>query len=378
MTRKKYILIFIFIIIAIGAYVIISYFARGPQVFESQPIPQVELDRDREYLVEVWAENLNTPWGMVFIDDDTILVTERRGIIQIIENGLVREDPYMIIDDVDESGEGGLMGIDIHPDFPEKPYVYVMYTSPTDNRIARIIHDEEAQTGTLDRVILSGLDKARNHNGGRLKFGPDGYLYATTGEQFRAERSQDIASLSGKILRMTDGGEVPADNPFKNVVYSYGHRNAQGLAWDGKGNMFASEHGPSGEFGIFAHDEINQIFKGENYGWPRVVGQADDSRYVDPLIVWTDTAVPPAGIAFAEGVLYVATLRSRALYEIHFDAKNNVKHVGIVFEGESGEGGYGRLRDAIFHNGALYVATSNRDGRGNPIEVDDRILKITW
>ena len=383
MTKKTYIFTGIVIIILIVAVLVAVYFSRGPVVPDPQPQPQAigmndDQGNERSYTVETWATNLNTPWGMVFIDDDTMLVTERSGTIRLVQNGEVRDEPYISIADVDERGEGGLMGIDIHPEFPDTLYVYVMYTSSTDNRIVRLRHDPETMTAEIDRVILDGLDKARNHNGGRIAFGPDGYLYATTGEQFRAERSQDINSLSGKILRITDDGAMPSDNPFDNAVYSYGHRNAQGITWDDEGNMFASEHGPSGEFGIFAHDEVNHIVKGGNYGWPRVVGQAGDDRYIDPLIVWTDTAVPPAGMDIVDNRIYVATLRSRALLMLSYDDEMTITSLQTIFEGEITEGGYGRLRDVVYHNGALYVATSNTDGRGTPDSLDDRILKITW
>lgn len=376
MTKKTYIFIGIGILLIIATLIGI-YFSRGPQVFESESIPYQEVSNERDYAVVTWATGLDTPWGMVFIDDDTMLVTERGGTIRLIENGHVRQEPYITIDEVDEAGEGGLMGIDTHPEFPHVPYVFVMYTSPVDNRIVRIVHDAETMTGSIDTTILEGLDKARNHNGGRIKFGPDGYLYVTTGEQFRAERSQDTNSLSGKILRITDEGDIPSDNPFDNEVYSYGHRNAQGLTWDREGNMFSSEHGPSGEFGIFAHDEINHIIAGGNYGWPRVVGQAGDERYRDPMIVWTDRAVPPAGMDMVEDRIYVATLRSRALKVLTVEDVM-ITSVSTLFEGDYEEGGYGRLRDVVYHNNALYVATSNRDGRGTPRDGDDRILRITW
>jgi quinoprotein glucose dehydrogenase len=248
------------------------------------------------------------------------------------------------------------------------------------NRIIRL--RDEGGRGRFDRIILDGLPGWTFHNGGRIAFGPDGMLYVTTGETFEAELAQDLSSPAGKILRLTPDGGVPADNPFPNSpVYSYGHRNPQGLAWEPRsGALFASEHGPTGDFGLAAHDEINVIRAGENYGWPRAVGAPGLEGLVDPLFVWTTRAVPPAGLAFDEGDLFVAALGSGALVRIKLVTDNGGYTVAGVehwFASGPDEAVLGRLRDVVKGpDGALYILTSNRDGRGTPRAGDDHIYRL--
>jgi quinoprotein glucose dehydrogenase len=211
-------------------------------------------------------------------------------------------------------------------------------------------------------------------------------LYVTTGENFISALAQDLSSLAGKVLRVTPEGNIPADNPFiDSPVYSYGHRNPQGIAWQpDTGRLFESEHGPSGEFGRFAHDEINIITKGGNYGWPHVIGSLGKEPYIDPIIVWKETT-PPGGITFYKGNLlghlrgdlFVATLRSRALVRIKFDADTRIQKIERWFAQDFKSGRYGRLRDVVSGpDGALYFTSSNRDGRGNPASDDDKIYRI--
>lgn len=275
------------------------------------------------------------------------------------------------------------MGLALHPDFPDQPYVYVMHTydSPEGrlNRVIRLRH--QGTTGEFDRVILDGMPGARNHNGGRIAFGPDDLLYICAGETFQRELAQNKNSLGGKILRVTPDGDIPQGNPFPDSpIYTLGHRNPQGLAWHPEtGDLFASEHGPSGEFGLRARDEVNVIRKGGNYGWPRVVGAGDISPYVDPLVMWEETT-PPAGMTFYQGDLFLATLGSEALVRISLERTNDGYQVtGIErwFAESRRNSIYGRLRDAVVGpDGGLHVLTSNRDGRGSPRSGDDKILRI--
>lgn len=371
---KKIIVSILIVFLILGVFLFI-YIQNGPEVPSLKPFPEDVVGVSGSSLsAKEWVTGLYVPWGLVFLDSNTALVTERNGSIRIIENGVLREEPYLLVP-TDESGEGGLMGIEKHPNFPETPYIYVMHTTKDDNRVSRIKH--EGGFGVYDGPIIKGLDKGRNHNGGRIKFGPDGYLYITTGEQFRAERAQSLDTLSGKILRIREDGGIPEDNPFQNAIYSYGHRNSQGLAWSGRGSLFSSEHGPSGEFGIFANDEINKIVKGGNYGWPNVVAKANDNRFIDPILVWQESAVPPSGMAFWGNRLFVATLRSKALIEIDLDENEEIISVKRWLTQESGQS-FGRLRDVVFFGDSLYVLTSNRDGRGVPDERDDKILQIKF
>ena len=340
--------------------------------------------------VKEWVNNLEIPWSLLFLPDGRALVTERPGRIRLIKDARLQEEPYATID-VAHVGEGGLMGLALHPEFPKKPYIYVMHTykigGELRNRVIRL--KDEGLRGVFDRVIIENIPGGKFHNGGRIAFGPDGMLFIATGETFHAELAQNFKSLGGKILRITPEGNVPEDNPFKgSPIYSYGHRNPQGLAWHPfTGDLFESEHGPSGEFGRFAHDEINVIKKGGNYGWPAVIGAARLKQYTDPLIVWEKTT-PPSGIAFykgellkhLQGDLFIATLRSESLIRIRLQKNDGYKVTRIErwFANGYSDGRYGRIRDVVEGpDGALYFLTNNRDGRGTPQSGDDRIYIIS-
>ncbi|MEO0212626.1 MAG: PQQ-dependent sugar dehydrogenase, partial [candidate division WOR-3 bacterium] len=334
--------------------------------------------------VSVWVENLEIPWSLVFLPDGRALVSERPGRIRIIENGKLLPEPYMKID-VKHIGEGGLMGLAVHPNFPKEPFIYAMHTYETKdgkifNRVIRI--RDKGKYGIFDKVIIDSIPGAKFHNGGRIKFGPDGMLYITTGDIFRGELAQNLKSLNGKILRLTPDGGIPKDNPFPNSpIYSYGHRNPQGLAWyPNTKDLFSSEHGPSGEYGWSGHDEINIIYKGRNYGWPRVIGKAGKKEYEDPFIFWRETT-PPSGMTFYKENLFVATLASQALIRIKIKKlKNSYEILKIErwFAFDKTRGKFGRLRDVVEGpDGNLYILTSNRDGRGIPKPGDDKIYKIT-
>jgi len=350
-----------------------------PQKVEDNFIPE-----PGEYTVEAWVENLRIPWALVFLSDEKALVTERAGRIRLIENGTLREEPYKIIGDVEHVGEGGLMGLAKHPGYPEQSYLYVMYTYRDGgrlyNRVAR--YRDTGTTMEFDRVIVELIPGHNVHDGGRIAFGPDGMLYVCTGDVWQAQIAQDPDNLGGKILRYTPGGDIPGDNPFGgSPVYSLGHRNPQGLAWHPEtGSLFSSEHGPSGEFGLRDKDIINVIKKGGNYGWPLVLGDANVEPYIDPIIMWP-RATPPSGMTFWNGRLYVATLRSQALVRIDVEKSGDtyeVTNIDRLFANDWFSGVYGRLRDAVAGpDGALYVLTNNRDGRGSPRAGDDRILRMT-
>lgn len=349
--------------------------------------PQTVADTQRselkDYIVETWIEGLEIPWSLVFLSPTEALVSERPGRIRRIVQGRLLPAPYAE-PEVLHAGEGGLMGLAVHPRFPDVPYIYAMHTYREEgrpaNRVVRLRH--EGERATLDRVIIDKIPGHRVHNGGRIGFGPDGMLYITTGDIWQAESAQDAGSLAGKILRLTPEGAIPADNPFEgSPVFSLGHRNPQGLAWHpGTGALFSSEHGPSGEYGLRGRDIINVIEKGGNYGWPRTVGKADRPPYIDPLIMW-EQATPPGGMAFWHGDLFVATLRSRALIRIQLVQQEDDFQVTAIerwFDPDHGETTFGRLRDAVVGpDNHLYLLTSNRDGRGRTRSGDDRIVRIT-
>lgn len=352
-----------------------------------QPFDDVMRMDVPEVRVTTWVNRLEAPWSLVFLPGNNAgnaVVSERVGRIRLIENGKLVAEPVARIDAA-QGGEGGLMGLAIHPRFPSEPYLYAMHTHRDDkgtiNRVVRLSFD--GRTARHDRIVVDHLPGANFHNGGRIAFGPDGHLYVGTGEIFRNELAQNLGSHGGKILRVAADGAIPQDNPFPgSPVWSLGHRNVQGLTWHPETrDMFSSEHGPSGELSLRAWDEVNVIRRGANYGWPLQVGAPGRSGFVDPIAAFPDVATPPGGLVFWRGDLYVATLRSETLLRIKVEHQGNnwrARSIERWFAEAGQRGRYGRLRDAVTGpDGALYVLTSNRDGRGRVREGDDRILRIT-
>lgn len=354
---------------------------RGP---EPQSVADRFVPNPPGITVTDWVTGLEVPWSLVFLSDHRALVSERPGRIRLIENGKLKFDPVATFDVV-QDGEGGLLGLALDPAWPKRPYLYAMMTIKAgggrEDRVVRLRLDGDR--ATIDRTIVDHIPAGLFHDGGRIAFGPDGMLYIGTGDSTRREIAQDRSSLGGKILRVTPDGAPAPGNPFPDapLVYSLGHRNVQGLAWQpDTGTLFESEHGPTGEDGLRAHDEINVIRKGANYGWPLVVGAPHRPGLTDPLIAWNNRTTPPSGIAFWHGDLYVATLGSEALVRISLNRQRDAWHATRIerWFTNGDESRYGRLRAAtVGPDGALYVLTNNRDGRGAPRTGDDRILRIT-
>lgn len=323
--------------------------------------PAARIDLTRPVTV---ASNLQVPWGLAFLPDGSALVSERNsGRISRIAAGGEAPRPVVTLSDVVAAGEGGLLGIAVAPTFAQDNLVYAYYTARSDNRIVRFRLDApQNQT-----VILSGLAKANFHNGGRIAFGPDGALYASVGDAGTTSSAQDRASRNGKILRMRPDGSTPPDNPFSgSLVYSLGHRNVQGLAWDAQGRLYASE------FGQNTWDEVNLVVAGGNYGWPVVEGQGNDARFRNPIVVWSTAEASPSGAAIAGDTLYVAALRGARLWLVPLAANGAAGTPTAQLTGQ-----YGRLRTvAAAPDGSLWVMTSNHDGRGTPASTDDRILRF--
>jgi glucose/arabinose dehydrogenase len=310
------------------------------------------------------ATGLEAPWDVAFLGEATFVTERDTGrVLELTADGQVTEVRTF---PVDAAGEGGLLGLVAAPDGDA---LYAYYTSSEDNRVVRFSPDEDGEA----TAILTGIPSNSTHNGGRLVFGPDGMLYVGTGDAQDQAAAQDATSLAGKVLRITPDGDVPADNPFDNEVFSLGHRNVQGLAFDADGRLLATEFGPDRD------DEINLIESGSNYGWPEVTGDAGTQDFTDPLLVrqpaeasWTGASVLTDGaIPQWEGDLLVASLRGERLYRIPID------------DGQLGEpeqryvDEYGRLRHAVqAPDGSLWLLTNNRDGRGDPSEGDDRIVRI--
>ena len=322
------------------------------------------------------AGGLTVPWDIAFVDAKTILVTERDGRVRAVRDGRVQSRPVATIN-VSSSGEGGLLGIALHPDFAAQRFAYVYYTASDENRVSRFSVAGDLTFRNED-VILDNIPSASFHDGGRIAFGPDGMLYITTGDAGEPRAAADRRSLAGKILRVGPDGSVPADNPFRgSPVYSYGHRNPQGLAWDPQGALYESEHGPSSELNLCCNDEINRIRAGGFYGWPYRAGTrpafsgTPPTDPIAPLATSGSDTWAPAGLVVgaSEGLL-VTALRGARLMRFRFSGST-------LGDPATALDGFGRLRGARFGpDGCLYLTTSNRDGRGSPRSNDDRILRI--
>lgn len=307
--------------------------------------------------MEILVTNLDTPWAIDFLPDGRMIFTERPGKVSIFDNGKTKIAGNI---KVSEESESGLMGVAVDTEFNKNKFIYLYYTHKSGNMVSRFKLNEKLED---EFALIDGIPNARFHDGGRIKFGPDGMIYITTGDATVPSSSQDINSLAGKILRMNKDGSIPKDNPFSNYVYSYGHRNPQGLAWNLiTKELYASEHGPTRK------DEINLIEKGNNYGWPNDCKIVSD-EYVSPLRCYNEFTLAPAGIAFYKNGLYVAGLRGAQLRKIVFAD-------GKILQEEEVLNDLGRVREVVEHNGYLYIATSNRDGRGLPGADDDKIIRI--
>ncbi len=314
------------------------------------------------------AGNLNIPWEIAFLPNGNILITERPGKLVLLDDN----KKIIEVKGVEHIGEGGLLGMALHPEFNKNHFVYLYLTTKVNGELMNEVRRYKLEGNSLseEKTILSGILGSKGHDGGRIKFGPDGMLYATTGDALHENLSQDTTSLNGKILRIKDNGSIPSDNPFGNAVYSYGHRNVQGLAWDTRGNLWATEHGRS--FPKSGLDELNVIKKGANYGWPIIQGDEKKKGMISPVInsgpyeTWA-----PAGAAYLNGRVYFTGLRGKALYEVGISSKQLTSFKKRL------EGEYGRLRSVtVGPDGMLYLTTSNRDGRGNPVVNDDKLIKI--
>jgi glucose/arabinose dehydrogenase len=336
--------------------------------------------------VEEVVTGLEVPWGIAFLPNQDMLVTERPGRIRLVRDGKLIPQPVATIK-VTETGEDGLLGIATDPNFEANRFFYIYYTTDKNgkqvNRVERWQLSANGLTASPQRVIVDNIPEARFHNGGRIRFGPDGMLYIGTGDAREPNLSQDVNSLAGKILRVTADGEVPKDNPFAgNPVYISGIRNTQGFDWLNKSKLWVTDHGPSGDLGRRGHDELTLAKAGDNLGWPDIYRCESQEGMVTPAMVWRE-ALPPGGAAIYtgdsipewKGSLIIATLRSQQLQRIIFNPQSpeKIERHEMYLQGE-----YGRLREAIMGpDGELYVTTSNCDGRGNCPAQQDKILRIT-
>lgn len=318
---------------------------------------------DGNTTVETVATDLKVPWDIEFLSDRSMLVTERPGqLLRIGENSTTYK-----VEGVENVGEGGLLGVEKHPNFSENRFIYLYQTTETEEGLTNRVVKYTLQGDELSspETIIEGIPGAVYHDGGALAFGPDDLLYITAGDATEEQKAQNQEALNGKILRVNADGSIPDSNPFGNPVYSYGHRNPQSLTWDNQNRMWATEHGST------ATDEVNLIEQGANYGWPDIRESETQEGMRTPVVHSGSTTWAPAGLQHHNNSLYFAGLRGQGLYsaEIQNDGLGELeKHL---------DSEYGRLRAiAEGPDGDLYISTSNRDGRGQPQQNDDRILRI--
>ena len=345
-----------------------------------------------KFRVETVASNLEVVWSIVFAPDGRIFLTERPGRVRVIENGKLRSAPFFVVPDVEPSGESGLMGMTLHPHFTVNHFVYLAYAyQDKGNQRVRVARYRETGETLVDaKIIIEYIPAARYHSGTRLKFGPDGKLYVTTGDATNQSEAQKLNTLAGKTLRLNDDGSVPADNPFVNQtgarpeIWTYGHRNAQGMDFQPESNlMFQTEHGPSLIDGVSLFkrsggDEVNIVEKGKNYGWAKISHEMKREGMETPIIEYSPAIAPASGMfyrgdAFPEfqNNFFFGALKGESLIRLVLDGRRIVSQ-DVLLEKQ-----YGRIRDvAEAPDGTIYFSTSNRDGRGDATKDDDRILRI--
>jgi aldose sugar dehydrogenase len=338
------------------------------------------------FKVETVIPNLEVVWSIVWAPDGRMLFTERPGRVRVYENGKLRPQPLFVVPDVEPRGESGLMSLALHPQFASNHFLYLSYAYNSGGTQVRVLRYRETPAGLTDRkVIIEGIPAAQFHAGCRLRFGPDGKLYITTGDATDRELAQQLNSIAGKILRLNDDGTVPTDNPFvgkgnaRPELWAYGSRNAQGIDFQpGTDLLWETEHGPSGFDGPGGGDEVNIIERGKNYGWPIVHHRATQSGMESPVLEYTPACAPASGMFYRgsqlsafKGNFFFGCLRGERIIRVVTNGRQVVSQENLL------ERRYGRIRDiAEGPDGFIYFSTSNRDGRGTVAADDDRILRL--
>lgn len=353
---------------------------RGRGAGEVENSPQTQTS----FKVETVVGNLEVPWSIVWAPDGRMIFTERPGRVRVYQNGTLQPQPLFVVPDVEPRGESGLMSVALHPQFATNHLLYVSYAFT--GQQVRVVRYRETPGGLTDRkVIIDNIPAAQFHAGCRLRFGPDGKLYITTGDATDRELAQRRDSIAGKILRLNDDGTVPSDNPFvgqasaRPEIWAYGSRNAQGIDFQpGTNLLFETEHGPSGFDGPGGGDEVNIIDRGKNYGWPVIHHRETRPGMEAPLLEYTPACAPASGMFYRgsqfpqfKGNFFFGCLRGERIIRVSLDGRRVVSQENLL------EKKYGRIRDiAEGPDGYLYFSTSNRDGRGRPASDDDRIMRL--
>jgi aldose sugar dehydrogenase len=359
----------------------------------NQPSPgrgagEIETSQETQssFKVETVIPNLEVVWSIVWAPDGRMFFTERPGRVRVYENGKLRPQPLFVVPDVEPRGESGLMSIALHPQFSANHFVYLSYAYSQGGQQVRVVRFKESPAGLTDRqIIFDGIPAAQFHAGCRLRFGPDGKLYVTTGDATDRQQAQQLNSLAGKILRLNDDGTVPTDNPFigkanaRPEIWAYGSRNAQGIDFQpGTNLLWETEHGPSGFDGPGGGDEVNIIERGKNYGWPVIHHRQTQSGMEAPVLEYTPACAPAGGMFYRgsklaqfKGNFFFGCLRGERIIRVVTNGRQVVSQENLL------EHKYGRIRDiAEGPDGYIYFSTSNRDGRGQPTSDDDRILRL--
>ena len=353
---------------------------RGAGEIETSPQTQTS------FKVETVIPNLEIVWSIVWAPDGRMIFTERPGRVRVYENGKLRPDPLFVVPDVEPKGESGLMSVALHPQFASNHWLYLSYAYNSGGQQVRVARYRETPNGFTDRkVIIEGIPAAQFHAGCRLRFGPDGKLYITTGDATDRALAQKLDSLAGKTLRLNDDGTVPNDNPFvgqtnaRPEIWTYGNRNAQGIDFQpGTNLLWETEHGPSGFDGPGGGDEVNILERGKNYGWPVIHHRDTHAGMEAPILEYTPACAPGSGMFYRgsafpqfKGNFFFGCLRGERIIRVTLDGRRVVSQENLL------EGKYGRIRDlAEGPDGLIYFSTSNRDGRGRPAKDDDRVMRL--
>ncbi|MDQ3798107.1 MAG: PQQ-dependent sugar dehydrogenase [Acidobacteriota bacterium] len=386
MRHCEKISVLFFLIILLCNFACAENEADFPEIPASKEIPK--------FRVETAASGLEVVWSIVFAPGGRIFLTERPGRVRVIENGKLRAEPFFVVAEVEPSGESGLMGMTLHPDYAVNRFVYLAYAyrdAKGDQRVRVARYRETGETFAEAKTIIENIPAARYHAGTRLRFGPaDGKLYITTGDATNQSRAQRLDTLAGKTLRLNDDGTIPADNPFVNQtgarpeIWSYGHRNAQGMDFQPEtGLMFQTEHGPSLIDGVSLFkrsggDEVNIVEKGKNYGWAKISHRMRREGMETPLVEYSPAVAPASGMFYRgslfpafKGNFFIGALKGQAIIRLVVDGRR------IISQDKLLEKQFGRIREvAEAPDGSIYFSTSNRDGRGEATKDDDRVLRI--